>query len=218
MSRLLFIFMFLYPAAAFAQLPVDTATTTNTSTSTASGTTTSATPPSTSTLSTATAPSSTTLTATSTATQAAGDAAKASDARLKELLTVTPHLGLKGKKMTCQLASAVSALQVNLKTMDWERVAMMMGWGCTYRSSVPFGAAVYIGLGLSKSHPNAFQTSVLFSLFDWGTLGPGVQIFKDPSNGSYVWQGLLTLALNLNIGVSVDTLLKLVQTAKGNGQ
>jgi hypothetical protein len=119
--------------------------------------------------------------------------------------------------MTCQLSSAVSALQYDFKESDLERIALMEGWGCTYRGTVPLGVALYGGLGLSKSHPNAFQMSILFSIYDFGALGPGLQIFKN-YDGQYTEQVLLTLALNLNIGVSLDTLLKLVDSLTGKAQ
>jgi hypothetical protein len=130
---------------------------------------------------------------------------------------VAPHLGLINGKMTCQLATAVSALQYNIKENDIERIALMAGWGCTYRSAVPMGAAIYGGLGLSNNHPNAFQTNILFSLYDWGAFGPGLQIFKN-YDGKYTEQVLLTLALNLNVGVSLDTLLKLIDSFTGQVQ
>jgi hypothetical protein len=145
--------------------------------------------------------------------QAKGDTAKVEGA-LGAALTA-PHLGIRTSQMTCQLATSLSALQVNLKTQDWQRIALLTGWGCTYRGAVPMGAAVYVGFGMSTKAPTAFQTAILFNVFDWGAIGPGVQMFLSPVDGRMMFQGLLTVSLNLNIGVSVDTLLKLGQLQPG---
>lgn len=204
------------PTLAYGQTATSTSTATGTVTATSTATATSS--ATTTVTSTDTATGTTTATATGPVPPAAApvppDAAQASDELLKELLAVAPHLGVKSGKVTCQLASAVSALQYDFKENDLERVALMEGWGCTYRSTVPVGAAIYGGLGLSKNHPNAFQTSILFSLYDLGAFGPGIQIFKN-YDGKYTEQILITLALNLNIGVSLDTLLKLIDSFTG---
>jgi hypothetical protein len=156
-----------------------------------------------------------TATATSTGTMASSrDLLKLSNEDLQRLLELAPHLGLKSGKMTCQLATAVSAVQLNLKYNDWERVALMLGWGCNYRGTVPVGANIYGGLGLSKNHPNAGQINILFNAYDWAAIGPGLEIFKDPA-GNYVEQWLITIALNLNIGASTDTLLKILAAITG---
>jgi len=176
----------------------DTSTTTNTATSTATSTQT----------------TTQTSTQTSTTTSTAPDAARASEELLHELLLVAPHFGLKDGKMTCQLATALSALQYNIKENDVKRVALMEGWGCTYRSAVPVGAAFYLGFGLSVDHPNAAQGSILFSVIDWIAIGPGLQVFKN-YDGKYTEQWLLTLALNLNVGISLDTLLTLIDSLTG---
>ena len=122
----------------------------------------------------------------------------------------SPTTGFSVGNVTCQMATALTAFQLNLKTLDYERVAFMAGWGCTYRGlAVPLGVAAYVGAGVSKSHPDGLQGNLLFSVADYGAVGPGVQLFKDPVSGDAVWQGLLSVSLNYNDGASLGRLLKL---------
>jgi hypothetical protein len=121
-------------------------------------------------------------------------------ARAQESL---PQIGFcTSPKLCFQPAVALSAFQLNLKTTDYERVALMTGWGGVYQGdSVNLGLAIYGGVGISKSAPNAPQASLLFSIADVVAIGPGLQTFKDP-DGKRIYQGLLTLALNYNVGGS----------------
>jgi hypothetical protein len=127
----------------------------------------------------------------------------------------SPQLGTCITPSLCvQPAVAVSAFQLNLKTLDYERVALSAGYGITYKTDkVNLGAAVYAGVGISKSTPNAPQASLLFSVADIFAFGPGVQTFK-ASDGSRIWQGLLTLALNYNLGGSPTYLDKAVRSER----
>lgn len=135
-------------------------------------------------------------------------------ARLVKVLDAAP-LGLKlGDKTTCQLAGSVSGVQFNLKTGDYKRVALMGGYGCTYRGKVPVGVAGYVGVGISKEDPNALQFNLMFNVFDLGAAGPGVQVYKDRTGADrYVFQGLFTVALNMNVGGTVSKLREIVSEA-----
>jgi hypothetical protein len=107
----------------------------------------------------------------------------------------------KAKTFCTQPAVAVSAFQLNLKTLDYERVAFGIGYGGVYKGlPVNLGAAVYLGAGVSQKTPNALQGNLLFSVADVVAFGPGIQVFKDPTTGSAVWQALLSLCGNLTIG------------------
>ncbi|HJX54583.1 MAG TPA: hypothetical protein VJ801_17585 [Polyangia bacterium] len=117
-----------------------------------------------------------------------------------------------------QPAAAVSALQFNLKTGSYQRVALMAGYGGVYKGAVDLGAAVYVGVGIAADAPNAAQASLLLSFADVAAAGPGVQVFKDPSTGNLVWQGLLTVALNYNVGASPTYLNKTARNAAVQGE
>jgi hypothetical protein len=113
-----------------------------------------------------------------------------------------------------QPAVAVSAVQLNLKTFDYERVALQVGYGFTYKTAtVNLGAAIYGGVGVSKSSPNAPQASILFNIADVFAVGPGVQTFTG-SDGARIWQGLLTLAINYNLGGSPTYLKQAVRSER----
>jgi hypothetical protein len=119
-----------------------------------------------------------------------------------------------------QPAAAVSAFQLNLKTLDYYRVALMAGYGGVWHGPIDLGAAVYVGVGLSAANPNAGQASLLFSFSDLAAAGPGIQVFKDPLDGHLVWQGLFTFAVNYNVGASPTFLRKTAaqQNIEGFGQ
>jgi hypothetical protein len=137
----------------------------------------------------------------------AGALLAASPARAQ---TPSPQLGFCVDSWnTCfQPAAAISAFQLNLKTLDYYRVALMAGYGGVWHGPIDLGAAVYVGAGISTTAPNAGQASLLFSFSDLAAAGPGVQVFKDPLNGNLVWQGLLTFAVNYNVGASPTFLRK----------
>jgi hypothetical protein len=118
-----------------------------------------------------------------------------------------PQLGTTVGKWTLQPAAALSAFQLNMKTGDYERVALMGGYGITWRGPVALGAAVYAGIGVSGTSPNAAQGNLLFNIEDWIAFGPGFQVFKG-HDGSAIWQGLFTVAVNHNIGSSTSGLTK----------
>ena len=117
---------------------------------------------------------------------------------------------------TCfQPAAALSPIQINLKTGDYKRVSLMAGWGGVYHGAVDLGAAVYVGVGISPDAPNAAQANLLFSLANVVAVGPGVQVFKDPGDGHLVWQGLLSAAINYNIGGSPAYVAKVAREGMG---
>jgi hypothetical protein len=98
---------------------------------------------------------------------------------------------------------AVTALQVNLKTFDYERIALNVGYGVTYKTStVNLGAAIYAGVGLSSNEPNAPQASLLFNVGELVAFGPGEQMFSDSVTGERIFQGLFSVSLNYNVGGS----------------
>jgi hypothetical protein len=120
---------------------------------------------------------------------------------------------------TCfQPAAALSAFQINLKTGDYQRVALMAGYGGVWRGGpVDIGAAIYAGVGISATSPNAAQASLLFSFSDLAAAGPGVQVFRDPLDQHLIWQGLLTAAINYNVGASPTFLRKAAADAEYRG-
>ena len=116
----------------------------------------------------------------------AGSLLAASPARAQDVPPV-PQLGFKiGQWTTCQPATA-GGVQINLKTGNWQRFVFAQGFGCTYRGwSQPVGVAAYIGYGVVEDAPNAYQGALLFSYADVVATGPGLQLFRDPADGSYV--------------------------------
>lgn len=118
-----------------------------------------------------------------------------------QLPVSSPQIGFTiGETGTCQLAAAVSAMQVNLKTGDAKRVAFLGGFGCTFHNwVVPYGATVYVGEGVSSEQGSAPQANLLFQFSNWIAFGPGVQLVKTPS-GERVLQGLMSIVGTLNFG------------------
>lgn len=113
-----------------------------------------------------------------------------------------------------QPAVAITAFQLNLKTWDYERVALAVGYGFTYKTeTINLGAAIYGGVGISNTSPNAPQASILFNVADVLAFGPGVQVFKG-ADGDLIWQGLFTVAANYNVGGSSDYLSKVFRSAR----
>jgi hypothetical protein len=112
-----------------------------------------------------------------------------------------PQLGFDiGNIGSCQPAVAVSAFQVNLKTKDVKRVALMGGFGCLFHNwVVPYGAALYIGSGISEAEGASPQANLLIHVSNWIAFGPGVQAIKLPS-GDRVFQGLLSFVGSLSFG------------------
>lgn len=122
-------------------------------------------------------------------------------ARAQELKPAfNPQIGFAvGDIGSCQLATAVSALQVNLKTGDTKRVAFLGGFGCIFHNwVVPYGATVYVGESVSSTEGSSPQANLLFQLTDWIAFGPGVQLRK--GNGVYFTQGLFSVVATLNLG------------------
>ena len=118
---------------------------------------------------------------------------------------IDPQLGFCVQSWnTCfQPAAALSVLQCNLKTGTCERVALMAGYGATWKGApIDLGAAVYAGMGWSANSPNAVQGSLMFNVANLVAAGPGVQVYRDPTGGSLVWQALFSLAVNYNVGGS----------------
>ena len=128
-------------------------------------------------------------------------------AALAQDVPPTPQLGFKiGQWTTCQPATA-GGVQINLKTGNWQRFVFAQGFGCTYRGwTQPVGAAAYIGYGVVADAPNAYQGALLFSYADAVATGPGVQVFKDPVDGTYISQVTWSLVGNFNWGASVTKL------------
>ena len=94
----------------------------------------------------------------------------------------------------------------------------MAGWGGVWHGPVDIGAAVYAGIGISATQPNAGQASLLFSLADVLAIGPGVQLSKDPIGGDLIWQGLFSVALNYTVGASTHYLQASARNAQLQGQ
>jgi hypothetical protein len=130
-----------------------------------------------------------------------------------ETMQPTPQLGFTiGQNWTCQPATA-AGLQLNLKTGNYQRIAFFEGFGCTYRGySQALGVAGYVGYGIAKDAPNAYQGALLFSYSDVLAIGPGVQAYKDPVDSRWITQGTLTLVINYNLGASPAYLDKALKT------
>jgi hypothetical protein len=125
----------------------------------------------------------------------------------------TPQLGVKWGRWTTQPATA-AGFQVNLKTGDYERIAIMVGYGATYHGrQVTIGAVAFAGVGLSANAPNAPQASLLLTLWDSVAIGPGVTIFKG-SGGDRIFQGLLTFAFNMTTGATTEGLKGFMDVAR----
>jgi hypothetical protein len=125
----------------------------------------------------------------------------------------TPQLGVKWGRWTTQPATA-AGFQVNLKTGDYERIAIMAGYGATYHGrQVTIGAVAFAGVGLSANAPNAPQASLLLTLWDSVAIGPGVTIFKG-SGGDRIFQGLLTFAFNMTTGSTTEGLKGFMDVAR----
>jgi hypothetical protein len=112
-----------------------------------------------------------------------------------------PQIGFNlGDSGSCQLAAAVSAFQVNLKTGDTKRIAFLGGFSCIFNNWViPYGATVYVGSGVSSEEGSSPQANFLIQLSNWFAFGPGVQTIKTAS-GNRVFQGLLSFVGTLNFG------------------
>lgn len=134
---------------------------------------------------------------------------------------VSPQIGFASGDWTCQPATA-AGLQLNLKTGNYQRVAFLEGFGCTYRGySQALGLAGYVGYGIAREAPNAYQGALLFSYADVLAFGPGVQTYKDPVDNSWIFQGTLTLVMNYNLGASpvyLDKTLKAQERRLKGGQ
>ena len=125
---------------------------------------------------------------------------------------VSPQLGFTSGDWTCQPATA-AGLQLNLKTGNYQRIAFLEGFGCTYRGySQALGVAGYVGYGIAREAPNAYQGALLFSYADVLAFGPGVQTYKDPVDSSWIFQATLTLVINYNLGASPVYLGKTLKT------
>jgi hypothetical protein len=85
--------------------------------------------------------------------------------------------------------------QVNLRTGDLDRVALLLGVEATYDVGINLGAGLYCGAGIAGSSPNAAQCDLLVSVARYGAVGFGSQVFKD--NGRAVYQGLAFVGLTL---------------------
>lgn len=121
------------------------------------------------------------------------------------------QLGWSNEKWSFQPAVAVSAVQFVLNGKEsfadqlsldhMKRIALSGGFGVVYKGlPVNVGLAGYLGVGVSQKSPNAPQFNLLFSIADVGAFGGGVQVYKDPTTRNPVWEGLITIAVNLNIG------------------
>lgn len=132
-----------------------------------------------------------------------------------------PQLGWCNKANTwCSApALAVTAIQINLKTGDYQRVALAAGYGVVYKGwKVNLGAGVYAGIGISNKQPNAPQVNLLFSVANLGAAGFGFETYRDPTNPDHrIWQGLTTVALNHDIGGSMTFVEHIVDAFKATG-
>jgi hypothetical protein len=132
----------------------------------------------------------------------------------------TPQLGgCSSSGAVCwQPAVALSALQCDLKTFDCYRVALGLGYGLVYKGlPVNLGVAGYVGAGIAKNSPNALQGNLLFSVADLGAIGPGLQVWKDPSTGKPAYGLLGTLALNINLGGTTTHIEHLIDAYENGG-
>ena len=118
-----------------------------------------------------------------------------------ETIAPSPQLGFKitAWNVTFQPAAAVG-VQLNLKTGELNRAAVLVGFAGTWNGPLALGAGIYCGLGSATSGPTAGQCNVLLSVANFGALGIGVQEYKSPITGQAIYQGLLTFAGNLNFG------------------
>jgi hypothetical protein len=111
----------------------------------------------------------------------------------------TPDCGTAGVYVvvinSCVQFASATGWQVNLRTADVSRLAMLVGVAVIHQDSLRLGAGFYCGAGVALSGPNAGQCDLLFSVARFGALGFGTQVFQ--SAGRAVYQGLFTVALNL---------------------
>lgn len=145
----------------------------------------------------------------------------ASPARAQEAKP-EPQLGFCNKSNTwCTApALAITAIQINLKTGDYERVALGAGYGVVYKGwKVNLGVGLYGGIGISNKQPNAPQGHVLFSVANLGAVGFGFETYRDPTNPNHrIWQGLLTGAISYDIGGSTSFIEKILDGIAATGK
>ena len=98
---------------------------------------------------------------------------------------------------TCSPVAALTGYQLNLKTTTFQQgVSLGAGAGCRYTGwSVPLSIEAVGGFAANSNAPNAGQGNLIFVVADNFGVGPGMQIFKDPTTGNYTEQMLVSFFL-----------------------
>jgi hypothetical protein len=110
-----------------------------------------------------------------------------------------PQLSVCSGAWAAQPAAAVGWV-ANLKSGDVEKATSLIGVSVVRRSGITLGVSLLGGsvFSTSEAHP---MLAALFSIANFGAIGPGVVMLKN-SDGKAIYQTTLTVALNFNFGGS----------------
>jgi hypothetical protein len=109
-----------------------------------------------------------------------------------------PQLGVRSGIWSVQPSAAVGWV-ANLKTGEVVSAATLLGVSGCRNGPIALCAGLYGGSVLSPSGARP-TLAVLFSVANFGAIGPGVVMFRD--GGTVIYQATLNLSLNLNFGGS----------------
>jgi hypothetical protein len=109
-----------------------------------------------------------------------------------------PQLSVCSGPWAAQPAAAVGWV-ANLKTGEVASATALLGVSIVHRGGIALGGGLYGGSVLSPSGARP-TLAALFSVANFGAIGPGVVMFKDGER--VVYQMTLDVSLNLNFGGS----------------
>ena len=100
----------------------------------------------------------------------------------------------------CVVQATALGAQLNLRDWTVTNGVLLIGAELQHTfGSLPLGAGVFAGLGVSTNNQRSYQACAGLSITNWGLLCAGAQraTFSD---GSSAWQTMLTLAGQLTFG------------------
>jgi hypothetical protein len=121
---------------------------------------------------------------------------------------------------TCSPVAALTGYQLNVKTSTFQQgVSLGGGAGCRYTGwSVPLSIEAVGGFAANSNAPNAGQGNLIFVVADNFGIGPGMQIFKDPTTGDYTEQMLVSFFLTGSWASTIEQSKKLKAQAKAEAR
>jgi hypothetical protein len=115
----------------------------------------------------------------------------------------------------CSPVGALSGYQYNATTGIFQKgVSLGAGVGCRYKGTrIPLGIDLLGGAAVNDNAPNAMQFNALFVIDDNYGAGPGMQIFRDPVDGTREWQFLASLFLTASWAATIEQFKSTAATA-----